>query len=142
MSACPTYPSCRKQTQADCIAVAPGKWEVGSFLTPKDGSFIDYNTERMTIYDPDTHLRLPQRRSFLSPEYFNSGCLPIYCTSSDRSCGMKNQTPVQSKETIAMFDQAFASTDPFIGAYSPAACAGGKGVHNSTYGRQMPNFGA
>jgi len=114
-------------SKGDECAIVPGKvGDLGSkvFTTPYN---VVYQRPGVTIREFNHEgLRLPQKRSFLGPEFFNSGCATLYGNSRF------NQGPNsanESTDTSAMFDYAFATRPYFessAGGAGPCYCAGAK----------------
>lgn len=133
-SGCPSTirQSCRVDTTPGCVMTNNKRGEVGMTLDPLRPNY------GMVIYRPDAGLRLPQRRPFLTTEYFNGGCYETHCNNAS-TCRYANVLASPSPETKAMMDLNFASWDPFFGAYMPKQCAFYKDPRNSTIGYQRPD---
>ena len=92
-------------------AVVPGKiGDLGSskIVTPYG---VTYYRPGVTVREFNhAELRLPQKRAFLGPEFFNSGCATLYGNS--RFQQGPNSAVTDSLATQAMFDYNFGS-QPF-----------------------------
>jgi hypothetical protein len=89
-------------------------------------------------------LRLPQKRTFLGPEFFNSGCATLYGNS--RFNGGPSSAMTDNSSVQAMFDFNFAPRPYFDGDGNnyPCFCAGSKGCGNlssSFLGWEMDSTG-
>lgn len=111
-------------TQGGECAIVPGKvGDLGSkvFVTPYN---VIYQRPGVTVREFNHEgLRLPQKREFLGPEFFNSGCATLYGNSRF------NQGPnsaQESQETENMFNYAFATQPYFQGNDFDCACVLGK----------------
>lgn len=92
----------------------------------------------LTETNPHGPLRVPQRRTFLMPEYFNSGCSTEYCAGDEKiyptgrpACSGPQTSSWNNRE----LDPYFASTDPYYGNSVPVSMVCYKGITgNSTAG--------
>ena len=86
-------------------------------------------------------LRLPQKRPFLGPEVFNSGCAPLYSTNQfrpDRPSSVQNMAPA----TKRMYDTLWNEPFLFHGNDPPLNCACSTcDGPNSTVGWKMDREG-
>ncbi len=121
----PLVPSidCRVRKANRCRLVSAGKAECGGKTYAVGGTL--QHIYGGTLYDPDRGLRIAQRRDFLTPYFFDGGCMERYCTNR-RQCPSA-QIAKPSLETTRMLDFAFASADPYASvAAVPGPCAGVK----------------
>ena len=97
---------------------------------------VVYRNFGMTVQDYNRGLRLPQQRTFVGPEYFNSGCTSLYCKDA-QMC--PSSVEAQSCErTTDMLDYLFERQSDFTGNNAPPPCFGGKCVdYGSTLGWQL-----
>lgn len=128
--------NCRVNNPATCKPVSLNKWEVGGSQITENGVTM-YN-HGMIISKPGDGLTVYQRRSFIEPEYYNSGCSSLYC--QDRLSCPEGKLSMPTKQENEMFDYFFASTDPFItNNEMPRSCAGiNEGNINSYSGWMVP----
>lgn len=85
-------------------------------------------------------LRLPQKREFLGPEFFNSGCATLY--GNTRFDSGPNSALTDAAATRAMFDYNFASRPYFEGNNASCYNAGVKCTSpNSALGWMMDPSG-
>lgn len=79
-----------------------------------------------------------QQRTFLTSEYYNSGCASLFCSGNTEvyPTGQPGcRGPVQSSWSDAKLNPFFQSTDPFIGNAVPTGAVCYKGISpNSTAG--------
>ena len=90
----------------ECIIERGKLGDLGSkkFVTPEN---VTYYQPGVTIQEFNhQELRLPQKRSFLGPEFFNSGCATLYGDS--RFDNGPNSALSDNQSTTAMFDYNFA----------------------------------
>ena len=119
------YADCRVRPTAGCKLLSKGKWECGGQQPlPYPDACRPGNTDWGVIeYDPDRGLRVPQRRDFLTPYYWNGGCGPRYCTNADMCPKSILARPGPSAEKL--FKYEFQSTDPYGSvSHVPSACTG------------------
>ena len=128
--------NCRVNRPNQCTPVSLNRWDKGGSQSTKYKDIRFYN-HGMQIYRPEDGLRVPQRRSFLSPEYFDSGCLRPYCQQKANCPAGTFSGPTQREEK--MFDYYFESRDPYEGNNGPMNCVGIKGDSiNSFAGWAVP----
>lgn len=97
---------------------------------------IQYNIQGMTVFPQNQTLRVAQRRPWLEPEFYNSGCAPMYCKDQVQ-CPL-GKIATESPKTRALLDAAFSSNCPFTGNDASPACFQGKcGTYNSTSGWEV-----
>ena len=85
-------------------------------------------------------LRLPQKREFLGPEFYNSGCATLYGNS--RFNKGPNSANTDSNATMAMYDYVFSSSPYFEGNSASCYDAGVKCTGpNSALGWMMDPAG-
>ena len=134
--------NCRVNKPDHCENVSLNKWERQAFEVDKYKD-IRYYHHGMQIYRPDEGLRLPQKRPFLTPEYYDQGCFEWYCPQK-RLCPtgtFAGPTPIEEK----MLNENFASIDWAVKNGGPASCVGIKGISENSYlgwaippGQQQP----
>jgi hypothetical protein len=112
-------------TKGGECAIEPGKiGDLGSkkFVTPYN---VTYYQPGVTIREFNHEgLRLPQKREFLGPEFFNSGCTTLY--GNNRFTTGPNTADTDSKDTMAMFDYTFATRPYFEGNNVTCSTVGAK----------------
>lgn len=111
--------TCRVALQPSEQTVNKGTMLLGeqTYVTP---SGVRYMRPGMTVSDFNQRLRLPQRRTFLGPEYFNGGCVTPYCKDSTQ-CPESTQATV-SPRTNSLFAAAFDTPFDFTGNDAPPQC--------------------
>ena len=122
--------NCRVDKPNDCQVLGMNKWGRG-FGVHKKYKDIKYYQNGMQIYRPEDGLTIYQRRDFLTPEYYDSGCMEPFCPQK-RVCPdgkLAGETPQETN----MFDYFFASTDPFILNGGPINCVGIKDSTANAY---------
>lgn len=107
------------------------------FLTHTTSAGVQYHYPGMTSVNFNSELRLPQRRPFLGPEYYNGGCFQLYSNDASQ-CPSASRLAQTSPRTNAMFEAAFQRPfEPFTGNDAPPSCQGPKyGTYNSVSGWQ------
>jgi hypothetical protein len=88
---------------------------------------------------PESHLKVYQRRPFLTSEYWNTGCAPLYCSNGNDVYPTGRPACTGGYQTSSWSDQAmnpyFASVDPFYANAVPTNAVCYKGTSpNSTAG--------
>jgi hypothetical protein len=125
---------------AEC-AIDPGKiGDLGSskIITPYGVTYYRPGISIREFNHGD--LRLPQKREFLGPEFFNSGCATLYGNS--RFNQGPNSATTDSKSTTAMYDFVFSSSPYFEGNHASCYDAGVKCAGpNSALGWMMDPAG-
>ncbi len=114
------------------------KWGKGFHRTSLYNNTRTYYENGLQIYRPEDGLTVAQRRDFLSPEFFDAGCLQEKCsvTSAHNSCSAAVSGDAAVKESpqeTKLFAKAFASFDPFTVNGIPMTCAGVKGASQNSY---------
>jgi hypothetical protein len=111
------------QKGGEC-AIVPGKiGDLGSkvFVTPYN---VTYQRPGVTVREFNhAGLRLPQKREFLGPEFFNAGCATLYGNSR---FGGGESSAHDSMATEAMFDYNFSAQPYYTGNNFPCENAGAK----------------
>ncbi len=124
--------TCRVTMDFPIRQACPGRASMGAgeYITPPG---VRYQTGGMSITNFNVGLRLPQRRTFLGPEYFNGGCVPENCKDAKQCPAGRRST--STKATNQMFEAAFGSPMEFTGNDAPPQCFGGVcSSYNSTLG--------
>jgi hypothetical protein len=128
--------NCRVNYPHTCQIKSLNKWGK-DFKTTEHYYDVRGYQNGMYIYRPEDGLRVPQRRPFLTPEYYDGGCYQWYCPRKELCPRGKLAGPSAQEED--MFNYMFASTDPFENNNCLANCAGVKGMsENSTCGWIVP----
>lgn len=114
--------TCRVEVQPSTVATGFNTVMKGGqkYTTP---SGITYRINGMTITQPDKGLRMPQMRSFLAPEYYNSGCSSLYC--KDAQMCPSSVTIQSDHENNDMMNFLFESHSDFTGNDAPPQCFAG-----------------
>lgn len=121
---------CRVDKPNQCQVLGLNKWGRGFETHKKYNDIISYQNG-MQIYRPDDGLRVPQRREFLSAEYFDGGCFDWNCPQK-KLCPegkLSGPTPQEQK----MFNYFFSSQDPYQLNGGPPQCVGIKGDTANSY---------
>ena len=127
---------CRVDKPNDCKVLGMNKWGRG-FQTHIKYKDIRSYQNGMQIYRPEDGLRVAQRRDFLSPEFFDSGCDIPFCARKSLCPNGKLSAPTPQENQ--MFDQMFSSSDFAFRNGGPPQCVGIKGVTaNSFLGWAIP----
>lgn len=127
--------NCRVDKPSQCQPLGLNKWGRG-FKTHTTHNETKSYDNGMIIYKPDAGLRLPQKRPFLTPEYFDGGCLDWYCPRKSLCPEGKLAGPTPQENRL--FDHMFASNDFAQSNNNPLQCAGIKnGDANSYLGWQI-----
>ena len=102
-------------------------------------SGVVYRTGGMIVQDSNRGLRLPQQRSFLSPEYYNSGCTSLYCKDAQMCPGSVSAQTCD--RTSDMMSFLFETQSDHTGNNAPPSCFGGGKCsgYDSTLGWQLSN---
>ena len=103
----------------ECIVEQGRIGDLGSktFTTPYN---VVYQRPGVTVREFNhAGLRLPQKREFLGPEFFNSGCATLYGNSR---FGGGPSSATESSQTEAMFDYNFAPHSYFEGNDADCSC--------------------
>ncbi len=112
----------------ECVIV-PGKiGDLGTkrFITPDNVEFVQNG---VTVREFNHRaLRLPQKRPFLGPEFFNSGCATLYGTVGYDT----NMADVNPAVTANMFNNVFASQGFFEGNNPAPCCTGVKAASSNS----------
>lgn len=123
---------------SNCRVDAPNQCELKRFnmwdIKNKDErQYSDYVSvyHGMTDYKPSNGLRVSQKRTFLEPEYFNSGCVQPYCLNK-AECPSGNITTTSNTEK-ALFNKMFQSIDVDTGNNGPGTCVGIKRDTQNSY---------
>jgi hypothetical protein len=128
--------NCRVNYPHTCEIQSLNKWGKDFSTTDKYYDITGYNNG-MYIYRPEDGLRVPQRRSFLTPEYYDSGCYNWYCNRKEECPQGTLSGPTEQENQ--MFDYMFSSTDMFDSNSCLSQCAGIKGTGaSSTCGYLVP----
>lgn len=132
--------TCRVQPEQAPMMEGPGTIHRG-FETHVTPYGVVYQQNGMTVSDFNRNLRLPQKRTFLGPEYFNGGCFSLYCKDSAQCPNSRLATP--SPQTEALFQAAFDTPfDPATGNNAPPPCFGGNcNSYNSVTGWEITSSG-
>lgn len=112
-------------TKGGECAIVPGKiGDLGSskIVTPYGVTYYRPGVTTREFNGPD--LRLPQKRDFLGPEFYNSGCATLY--GNTRFTQGPNSAVTDSAATMAMFDYTFAPRPYFEGNAASCYNAGAK----------------
>lgn len=115
--------TCRMEVEPSSCKMGTGMTMQGGgkFTTAQD---VTYRVNGMTISDYNAGLRQPQMRTFLGPEYFNSGCSSLYCRDKE-ACGGNMKLAKGCGQTGDMMSFLFESQADFIGNDAPPPCFGG-----------------
>lgn len=127
--------TCRTEVQPGTCKLGLNSIQKGSqrYTTPTG---VTFRNNGMTVQDFNAGLRLPQMRTFLGPEYFNSGCTSLYCKDDTMCRGSK--TARECQPTSDMMAYNFEAQCDSTGNSSPPWLAVGKGVtYNSTLGWEL-----
>lgn len=122
--------NCRVDKPNNCEVLGMNKWGRG-FGVHKKYKDIKYFQNGMQIYRPEDGLAIYQRREFLTPEYFDSGCFEPYCPQK-RLCPDGKLAGSTPQETD-MFNYFFQSDDPYYGNNGPLNCVGIKDSTANAY---------
>ena len=109
----------------DECAIVPGKiGDLGSkkYISPYNVTYYRPGVTVREFNGPD--LRLPQKREFLGPEFYNSGCATLY--GSGRFESGPNSATSDPASTENMFNYVFAPQPYFQGNNVPCYSAGVK----------------
>lgn len=112
-------------SRGDECATVPGKiGDLGSkvFVTPYNVTYYRPGVTVREFNGPD--LRLPQKRTFLGPEFYNSGCATLYGNS--RFNIGPNTADTEAAGSRAMFEYSFAPQPYFQGNRVDCTNAGAK----------------
>jgi hypothetical protein len=114
--------TCRVEVEPSSCQVREGLTMKGGgkFTTPQG---ITYRMNGMTVSDYNRGLCQPQMRTFLGPEYFNSGCSSLYCR--DKQTCPNSKMASGCNQTGDMMSYLFESQADFIGNDAPPPCFGG-----------------
>ena len=127
--------SCRVAKVNSTEMLHPGRIHRGfsSFTTPEG---VQYHTPGMTVSNFNGSLRLPQKRTFLGPEYYNGGCYQMFCKDAAACTGQSARLSQASPAENALFEAAFESPhEPFTGNDAPPQCSTAKcGSYSSVTG--------
>lgn len=129
-----TIKKCLHQIDPEKIAhqVNPKKWYLGFHKTVSPNGVIYHHGGSINV-DFNNNLRLHQRRTFLGPDFFNSGCLSYNCRDKNKCPGQ--ELAEIAPETQQMFNHAFNSNDPFVRNDVSRECVGVKcNSYNSVSG--------
>ena len=100
--------------------------DIGSktYVTPYN---VVYQRPGVTIreFNPQS-LRLPQKRTFLGPDFFNSGCVGLYGNSRWESGPSSAEEDAANSATRMMYDYSFQTRPYFEGNNVDCATAGAK----------------
>ena len=122
-------------------AIVPGRiGDLGSskVVTPYGVTYYRPGVAVREFNGPE--LRLPQKREFLGPEFFNSGCATMY--GNNRFQSGPNSAATDSAATQAMFNYSFAPRPYFEGNAASCYDAGAKCMGpNSALGWMMDKSG-
>jgi hypothetical protein len=108
----------------ECVIDANKIGDLGSTKQVTSRGVIYYNPGVTVREFNHQELRLPQKRTFLGPEFYHSGCTTRY--GSTRVDNFPNSAENISENTLKMFDQAFESHDHAITQDFCTSCAGPK----------------
>lgn len=132
-------PTCRVENKLNWIRQPGGSaWEANPMSYKFSGTtYYDHGILRLD-QNPN-NLRPYQMRSYVVPDFFNSGCTPLYCQGSEHiyptgqsACNGMNRTSSWNNKAL---DPFFASRDPYISNSVPSSAVCAKGVTgNSTAG--------
>jgi hypothetical protein len=137
----PNLRTCRVNTNVKCTSVQGhlNQWDLINSDIPQ---YSDYKAINHGVidYKPFAGLRTPQRRDFLEPQYYNSGCTSPFCLTGF-DCPSGETTGISPSEKI-LFDNMFTSWDLDIGNKGSRSCVGIKrGTANSYEGWQTNSSG-
>jgi len=98
---------------------------------------VTFHTYGMTVQDYNAGLRQPQMRTFLGPEYFNSGCSSLYC--KDSALCQQSKMAQGCQRSDDMFTYLFAHQSDFTGNNAPQSVAIGSKCsgYNSVKGWEL-----
>lgn len=122
--------NCRVNAPNECEMKRFNTWNIQSKDQPQ---FSDYPAvyHGMTDYKPSNGLRVAQKRTFLEPEYYNSGCVQPYCLNKNE-CPSGNITTTTRTENV-LFNKMFRSIDVDTGNNGPSTCVGIKRDTQNSY---------
>lgn len=124
---------CRVKTYAPAIEATPTKFLRG-FETYTTDNNVRYQLGGLTsVTWNGPGLRVPARAAYLGPNYFDSGCLAPYTNNRTEcpECVLSVPSPTEKR----LFDEAFASYEPFDTNHIPKQCMGVKDSgYNSSRG--------
>jgi len=104
--------SCRVEIKDSCQELSDQRYAINRVNTGY------YRNSGMTRYTPDINLRLPQRRDFLTPKYFNGGCNQPYCDNK-ASCPYETEAITPASQQLLW---NWRMTDPFDNVPIPISC--------------------
>lgn len=118
-------------------AIVPGKiGDLGSSKTVSPYGVVYYRPGVTVREFNHADLRLPQKREFLGPEFFNGGCATLY--ANGRLASGPSSATTDTAATSSMLDRMFASQPYFEGNQASCYNAGVKGNSpNSALGWMM-----
>jgi len=134
---------CRRNAPSACQRLSFEKYECGAspmqYRSQYDLEPWRHENGSINVVDYDTNLLPPQRRTFLFPAMYNSGCETLYCNNTAQCPNTSRATT--SPATRQMFDVMFGSYDPYGQVNGTStACSGVK--CNSPNGTNGWRYGA
>jgi hypothetical protein len=128
----PNLRTCRVNNPIQCNAIGFNRWDLKSMDLPQ---YSDYKAVYHGVIEKkgSAGLRVPQQRTFLDDQYYDSGCTSPYCLTKNE-CPNGETTQPSAAETN-LFDNMFRSWDLDIGNAGPRTCTGiTRGTYDSFSG--------
>src|SRR5579872_1435104 len=126
--------TCRVELNPGVCNTSPFSQMVGNQTFTNDNG-VTFRQYGMTRQNYNVGLRMPQMRTFLGPDYFNSGCTSLYC--KDGAMCPQSVVAKECQLSSDMFDYLFTHQGHHTGNGAPPPCFGGKcSGYDSTLGWQ------